>query len=138
MPPPPERPNIFKLYEENIGPLTPLIADALKDAEKTYPPEWVPKPWRSRSRKINATGSMWKRFYIAGRKKAMPKSKIDETLKKMAAGTPKASSQITSSIEALGDPDCPFCHGLGYVRRDLEPGFTRFWPLEICTCRQAR
>jgi DNA replication protein len=39
--PPPERPNIFKLYEENIGPLTPLIADALKDAEKTYPPEWV-------------------------------------------------------------------------------------------------
>jgi DnaD/phage-associated family protein len=41
VPPPPERPNIFKLYEENIGPLTPLIADALKDAEKTYPPEWV-------------------------------------------------------------------------------------------------
>jgi DNA replication protein len=39
--PPVERPNIFKLYEENIGPLTPLIADALKDAEQTYPPEWV-------------------------------------------------------------------------------------------------
>jgi DnaD/phage-associated family protein len=41
MPAPPERPNIFKLYEENIGPLTPLIADALQDAEKTYPPAWV-------------------------------------------------------------------------------------------------
>jgi DNA replication protein len=41
MPPAPERPNIFKLYEENLGPLTPMIADALKDAEKTYPPEWV-------------------------------------------------------------------------------------------------
>jgi DNA replication protein len=39
--PPPLRPNIFKLYEENIGPLTPLLADALKDAEQTYPPEWV-------------------------------------------------------------------------------------------------
>ncbi len=39
--PPPERPNVFKLYEENIGPLTPLIADALRDAEQTYPPEWV-------------------------------------------------------------------------------------------------
>ena len=36
-----ERPNIFKLYEENIGPLTPIIADTLKDAEQTYPPEWV-------------------------------------------------------------------------------------------------
>jgi DnaD/phage-associated family protein len=39
--PPVERPNIFKLYEENIGPLTPLIADALRDAEATYPPEWI-------------------------------------------------------------------------------------------------
>ncbi len=36
-----ERPNIFRLYEENIGPLTPLIADALSDAENTYPPAWV-------------------------------------------------------------------------------------------------
>jgi DnaD/phage-associated family protein len=40
-PPPPERPNVFKLYEENIGPLTPLIADALKDAEGTYPADWI-------------------------------------------------------------------------------------------------
>ncbi|HUI88040.1 MAG TPA: DnaD domain protein [Anaerolineales bacterium] len=36
-----ERPNIFKLYEENIGPLTPLIADALKDAEAVYSTEWI-------------------------------------------------------------------------------------------------
>jgi DnaD/phage-associated family protein len=36
-----ERPNIFRLYEENIGPLTPMIADALNDAESTYPPAWV-------------------------------------------------------------------------------------------------
>jgi DnaD/phage-associated family protein len=36
-----ERPNIFKLYEENIGPLTPLIADALKDAEALYSDEWI-------------------------------------------------------------------------------------------------
>ena len=41
MPAAPLRPNIFKLYEENIGPLTPLIADAIRDSEKTYPPEWV-------------------------------------------------------------------------------------------------
>ncbi|MBI2757429.1 MAG: DnaD domain protein [Chloroflexi bacterium] len=38
---PVERPNVFKLYEENIGPLTPLIADALKDAEEIYSSEWV-------------------------------------------------------------------------------------------------
>ena len=38
---PVERPNVFKLYEENIGALTPLIADALKDAEELYEPEWI-------------------------------------------------------------------------------------------------
>jgi DNA replication protein len=41
--PPREVPNVFKLYEENIGPLTPLIADALKDAEKSYPSDWIEK-----------------------------------------------------------------------------------------------
>ncbi len=38
---PMERPNVFKLYEENIGPLTPMIADALKDAEDTFSAEWI-------------------------------------------------------------------------------------------------
>ena len=36
-----EHPNIFQLYEAHIGPLTPLIADALRDAEKTYPASWI-------------------------------------------------------------------------------------------------
>jgi DNA replication protein len=35
------RPNIFTLYERNIGVLTPLIADRLRDAELTYPHEWI-------------------------------------------------------------------------------------------------
>jgi DNA replication protein len=36
-----ERPNIFVLYEQNVGMLTPLIADELRDAERQYPPEWI-------------------------------------------------------------------------------------------------
>lgn len=36
-----ERPNIFVLYEQNIGPLSPLIADELRDAEQTYPLRWI-------------------------------------------------------------------------------------------------
>ncbi len=35
------RPDIFKLYEENIGLLTPLMSDILIDAEKTYPVDWI-------------------------------------------------------------------------------------------------
>jgi len=38
--PPLRRSNVFRLYEENIGPLTPLIADRLREAEGEYPPEW--------------------------------------------------------------------------------------------------
>ncbi|MBN2462763.1 MAG: DnaD domain protein [Dehalococcoidia bacterium] len=34
-------PNIFSLYEQNVGMLTPMIAEELKDAEKLYPAEWI-------------------------------------------------------------------------------------------------
>jgi len=37
----PERPNVFRLYEQNIGLLTPLIADHLVDALESYPTEWI-------------------------------------------------------------------------------------------------
>lgn len=37
----PERPNLYGLYEQHIGPLTPMIADALKDAERDYPAGWT-------------------------------------------------------------------------------------------------
>ncbi|MBI2831669.1 MAG: DnaD domain protein [Chloroflexi bacterium] len=36
-----ETPDIFRLYEENIGMLTPMIAEELRDAEKHYPTEWI-------------------------------------------------------------------------------------------------
>lgn len=35
------RPNIFKLYEANIGPLTPMIAEMLQEAEESYPMDWI-------------------------------------------------------------------------------------------------
>jgi DNA replication protein len=35
------RPNIFRLYESNIGPLTPMIAETLQEAENTYPLNWI-------------------------------------------------------------------------------------------------
>ncbi len=41
-----ERPNIFVLYERNIGMLTPFIAEQLRDAEQTYPAEWIEDAFR--------------------------------------------------------------------------------------------
>jgi DNA replication protein len=36
-----ERPTIFTLYEQNIGPLTPMIAEHLRDFETTYSAQWI-------------------------------------------------------------------------------------------------
>jgi DNA replication protein len=36
-----EMPDIFTLYEENMGLLTPMIADELRAAEKLYPEVWL-------------------------------------------------------------------------------------------------
>jgi len=35
------RPNIFVLYEQNIGALTPMIVEQLEDAAKEFPPQWI-------------------------------------------------------------------------------------------------
>src|SRR5258708_13927039 len=41
-----DRPNIFKLYQQNIGLLTPLVADHLRDAADLYPEEWIEAAFR--------------------------------------------------------------------------------------------
>ncbi len=41
-----QRPNIFVLYEQNIGPLTPLLAEELMEAEDSYPPAWIEDAFR--------------------------------------------------------------------------------------------
>ena len=42
----PPRPSIFGLYEDNIGALTPMIVDSIKDAEATYPGDWIEEAMR--------------------------------------------------------------------------------------------
>jgi len=34
-------PDIYRLYEQNIGMLTPIIAEELREAEKLYPADWI-------------------------------------------------------------------------------------------------
>ena len=38
--------NIYVLYEQNIGLLTPLLADELRQAEEDYPAEWIEQAFR--------------------------------------------------------------------------------------------
>ena len=38
--------NIFAIYEQNIGMITPLIAEELKEAERIYPPQWIEEAFK--------------------------------------------------------------------------------------------
>ena len=41
-----ERPNVYAVYEDNIGMLNPMIAEELKDAEERYPQDWIEEAFR--------------------------------------------------------------------------------------------
>ncbi len=43
---PAEERNIFQLYEEHVGPLTPMIAEVLQEAEAIYPASWIAEAFR--------------------------------------------------------------------------------------------
>ncbi|MBK8824992.1 MAG: ATP-binding protein [Anaerolineales bacterium] len=56
----------------------------------------------------------------------------------------RASTERSSSSAAAparndlpGDPNCPHCQGVGYLRHDVSPGHPDFGKLEICVCRRA-
>lgn len=69
--PPAKRPNIFELYEDNISLISPIIADELKDAEATYPPEWVEDAFKiaveNNVRKWSYIRAILERMATAGR-----------------------------------------------------------------------
>jgi DNA replication protein DnaC len=72
----------------------------------------------------------------------VPKSRIDETIKHLASATSKTRSRSSSAIEVVndlpGDPNCPHCHGAGYLRSDVPLGHPDFGRLQVCVCRRAR
>ena len=41
-----EHPNIFSLYEDNVGMISPMIAEELKEAEAEYPQNWIEDAFR--------------------------------------------------------------------------------------------
>jgi len=58
--PQPPTVNIFALYEQNIGMITPMIVEELKEAEKLYPPQWIEEAFKEA---VTLNKRSWK--YIA-------------------------------------------------------------------------
>jgi len=44
--------------------------------------------------------------------------------------------QSTGDSDFLGDPDCPYCHGFGFVGKDVPFGHPEFGKLKACVCRE--
>lgn len=68
-----DRPNIFVLYEQNIGALTPIIADELRDAEQTYPAGWIEEAIRiaveNNARRWRYVQAILERWRLEGKQK---------------------------------------------------------------------
>jgi DnaD/phage-associated family protein len=45
-PPTEEKPNIFAIYENNIGTISPMLAEQLKEAEDLYPWSWISEAFK--------------------------------------------------------------------------------------------
>jgi len=69
--------------------------------------------------------------------------KTEKSLKSILADMTAISPLPTTSpsdrprriVEGLGDPNCPHCHGLGYLRDDLPVGHPQFGKVRLCTCQ---
>ncbi len=84
-PPPVERPNIYTLYEQNIGLLTPLIAEELREAEDTYPAHWIEDAFREAVRAnkrnwryVNAILQRWARGERGGTPRGDTREELEQ------------------------------------------------------------
>ncbi len=59
--PPGEKPSIFSLYEDNVGVLSPLLAQELTEAEDRYPQSWINQAFKIA---VSENKRSWR--YIAG------------------------------------------------------------------------
>lgn len=75
-PPPPPAPDPFALYEQNIGLMTPLIADELRALEREYPAGWLADAIReaalSSGKSVRYVRSILERWSKDGRAGARP------------------------------------------------------------------
>ena len=57
---------------------------------------------------------------------------------KTSAPDKTEAERNSSSSDLPGDPNCPHCGGLVYLRQDLPPGHPDFGKLQVCSCRNSQ
>ena len=74
-----EQPNIFRLYEQHIGLLTPMLADELRGAEATYPMAWIEDAFRQAVRQ-NARSWAYVRKILEQRERSEKRGARGQTI----------------------------------------------------------
>ena len=141
----PPRPSIYGLYEDNVGVLTPMIVDSLKDAEATYPrglDRGRRCVWRSKA--TSETGAISKRYSSDGSRKDAGVKKVGDVLDDANPtghdnGKPRSGNLTDIELPApydfvCFDPanrdlPCPLCDGKGVITLDVplsDPQFGKF------------
>lgn len=61
---------------------------------------------------------------------------IEDSMKtKNAEENMNDALQTNANSDFAGDPNCPYCHGIGFVGRDVPYGHPDFGKMTICVCR---
>jgi DNA replication protein len=81
-----ERPNIFILYEQNIGLLQPMIAEELREAESAYPAEWIEDAFREAAAQNKRNWRYIQRWAVGGRTSELPRGKGDLRSRDLRSG----------------------------------------------------
>ena len=77
------QPSVFADYEQNIGTLTPVLADTLRDALDTYPEQWIREAIttaaRANARSWNYIAAVLRGWADEGRPDGKPGTDTDQT-----------------------------------------------------------
>jgi DNA replication protein len=84
------RPNIFVLYEQNIGALTPLIVEELEDAAKEFPPQWIEYAF---AEAVKQNARSW--AYVKKILDNKARGDWARCCRRLAASHPKRSARVT-------------------------------------------
>jgi len=135
-----EQPDIFTLYEQNIGMLTPMIAEELREAEKLYPEAWIRDAIKEavslNKRNWRYIARILERWLAEGRSNGTYKREI---LKRGQAQINTSNRNMdtwssTEQPEETPGPVCPICKGAGFVHPLLSSGKPDFSRVVACRC----
>lgn len=95
---PEDKPNVFRLYEENIAALTPIAADKLREFEDEYPTAWIEK-----AIEIAVARNARNLKYIETCLKNMKANGVDWKPPKKAAQSKKGKTTIDEVVDELNE-----------------------------------